>query len=242
MSYADPSTNNDDEAVQDLSGNDAPSFTDQPVAEPMADNDLPGKPTGLAATFNAVEQEMTLTWNTPSSNGGSAITGYKVERSTDNNNWETLEEAHSATTYVDTSVEHGKTYYYRVSATNDDDETGLPSEVLTVHDQSPPALVSASVPTTGTSVQLQFTEALDDTVTLADLDGSYTVTASGVDVTGELHHHQRQHRHHHPVHREDHSTGARLSRCPTPTRPQGTTPPPCRTAWGTTSHPSPTTR
>ena len=34
-------------------------------------------------------------------------------------------------------------------------------------------------------VQLQFTEALDDTVTLADLDGSYTVTASGVDVTGD---------------------------------------------------------
>ena len=185
VSYADPSTNNDDKAVQDLSGNDAPSFTDQPVAEPMADNDHPGKPTGLAATFDAVEQEMTLTWNTPSSTGGSAITGYKVERSTDNNNWETLEEANSATTYVDTIVEHAKTYHYRVSATNADDETGLPSEVLTVHDQSPPALVNASVPTTGTTVQLQFTEALDDTVTLADLDGSYTVTASEVDVTGD---------------------------------------------------------
>ena len=185
LSYADPSSGNDESAVQDLSGNDAPSFTGQPVAEPkpMANTDVPGKPTGLAATFDGTELEMSLTWSAPSATGGSAVTGYKVERSTDNNNWEALEENHSTTTYVDTNVAHGNTYYYRVSAINDDGP-GLPSEVLKVDDESPPALVSASVPSTGASVQLQFTEALYNTVTMADLDDSYTVTASGLDITG----------------------------------------------------------
>ena len=96
MSYTDPSTGNDDKAVQDLSGNDAPSFTDQPVAEPMADNDLPkaDRPGRHLQRLRAGDDPHL---EHPSATGGSAITGYRVERSTDNKLGD-LEEANSTTT------------------------------------------------------------------------------------------------------------------------------------------------
>src|SRR2546428_414569 len=79
----------------------------------------PSPPTGLTATAVASSQ-ISLSWSTPN-NGGSAITGYKIERSADGGTtWSTLvaNTGSRATTYSDTGVTHTTTYTYRVSAIN----------------------------------------------------------------------------------------------------------------------------
>src|SRR3989454_3528600 len=64
--------------------------------------------------------QISLSWTAPN-NGGSAITGYKVERSTDGGTtWSALvaNTGSTATTYSDTGLAHTTTYTYRVSAIN----------------------------------------------------------------------------------------------------------------------------
>ncbi|MGI0088645.1 MAG: fibronectin type III domain-containing protein [Nitrosotalea sp.] len=81
---------------------------------------VPHPPTGLTATA-ASSSQINLSWNAPSSNGGSAITGYMIERSTDGGTtWSTVQSntGTTATTYSDTGLAQGATYAYRVSAIN----------------------------------------------------------------------------------------------------------------------------
>src|SRR5207237_1342305 len=104
-------------------------------------------PTGLSATAVSSSQ-ISLSWTAPN-NGGSAITGYKVERSTDGGaTWSTLvaNTGSTATTYSDTGLAHTTTYTYRVSGINSVG-TGSPSRT-----PSAPSLPAApSTPTTVTS-------------------------------------------------------------------------------------------
>jgi len=74
----------------------------------------PAMPTNLTATA-ASNTQINLTWEDNASNE----TGYKVERSTDNNNWtELTTTAANATSYSSTGLSEGTTYYYRIRATN----------------------------------------------------------------------------------------------------------------------------
>jgi len=68
-------------------------------------------------------------------NPESDIAGYKIYRSTDPNlpkgQWEMLtKDLQTATTYVDTRVESGRTYYYYVTATDKFGNVSSPSEVV----------------------------------------------------------------------------------------------------------------
>src|SRR5207245_1650737 len=70
----------------------------------------PSPPTGLTATAVSSSQ-ISLSWTVPN-NGGSAIIGYKVERSTDGGTtWSTLvaNTGSTATTYSDTGLAHTTT-------------------------------------------------------------------------------------------------------------------------------------
>ena len=81
---------------------------------------VPGAPTGLMATANGNTQ-IDLSWTAPGSNGGSAITGYRIEESPNgNSSWTTLEANTSGTgtTYAHTGLAAGTTRHYRVSAIN----------------------------------------------------------------------------------------------------------------------------
>ncbi len=78
----------------------------------------PQQPTGLMAMANSSSQ-INLKWNAPSNNGGSAITGYKIERSLDSGTtWSvvTSNTGSTATKYSDTGLSPNTTYAYRVSA------------------------------------------------------------------------------------------------------------------------------
>ena len=93
--------------------------TDSSVVSTTA-GDIPDQVTGLSATA-VVEYDADLAWTAPSANGY-AITGYKIEDSSDNSNWNVVvaDTGSTATTYTATytNSESGNTKYWRVSAIN----------------------------------------------------------------------------------------------------------------------------
>ncbi len=80
----------------------------------------PQAPTSFTA--NAISSsQINLSWIAPTNNGGSAITGYKVERSTDaGSTWSTLvaNTASVSTKYSNTGLNANTSYTYHVSAIN----------------------------------------------------------------------------------------------------------------------------
>ena len=79
----------------------------------------PGAPTGLTATANG-QTRIDLSWTAPSDDGGSNITGYKIEVSTNGSTWSDLvaNTNSTSTSYSHTSLTAGSTRHYRVSAIN----------------------------------------------------------------------------------------------------------------------------
>src|SRR5207302_497249 len=80
----------------------------------------PSSPTGLSATAVSSSQ-INLSWTAPSDNGGSAITGYKIERSTDGGTtWSTLvaNTGIAGTTYSDTGLTRRTPHTSKLSAIN----------------------------------------------------------------------------------------------------------------------------
>lgn len=85
-----------------------------------ASTGAPPPPTGLMATATSSSQ-INLRWNAPTNNGGSQITGYKIERSTDNGaTWSVLiaNTGSTGTAYSDTGLGPNTVYAYRISAIN----------------------------------------------------------------------------------------------------------------------------
>ena len=81
---------------------------------------VPGAPTGLTATASGTTA-IDLSWSAPASSGGSAITGYKIESSSDGgSSWSDLiaNTSNTTTTYAHTGLTPGTTRHYRVSAIN----------------------------------------------------------------------------------------------------------------------------
>lgn len=77
---------------------------------------VPGPPLVLSAT--AGNTQVILNWNTPTSNGGSAITGYKVYRGTVSNGEVLLATIGNLTTYTATGLTNSQIYYFKVAAVN----------------------------------------------------------------------------------------------------------------------------
>ena len=136
VTYTDPSTGNDTNAIQDAAGNDAATFTTGMNSVPAVTNGstvvpiAPGAPTGLTATASGTTT-INLSWTAPADNGGRVITGYKIEVSSDSGATWTDRVANTSsttTTYAHTGLAAGATRHYRVSAINTIG-TGLPSNI-----------------------------------------------------------------------------------------------------------------
>ena len=77
---------------------------------------LPSAPLHLTAV--ADNAQVTLNWTASASNGGAAITGYKIYRGTTAGGEELLATVGNVLNYTDTGLTNGQTYYYKVSAVN----------------------------------------------------------------------------------------------------------------------------
>src|SRR5437016_7616484 len=90
------------------------------LAIPASAQLVPSPPTNLTAT-TASPSQINLSWTAPSNNGGSAITGYEIERSTDGGtNWSSIQSntGSTSTAYSDTGLVASTSYTYQVSAIN----------------------------------------------------------------------------------------------------------------------------
>ena len=98
-----------DVPVNDLDNLDLPDCPGTP----------PEAPTGLTATANGGTQ-IDLSWSAPSDDGGSAITGYRIEVSEDGKAWNNLvaNTGSANTRYSHTGLSAGSTRYYAVLAIN----------------------------------------------------------------------------------------------------------------------------
>lgn len=91
------------------------------LAGPSGPPVTPAAPTGLTAT--AGNGQIVLTWN-----ASSGATTYNLLRSTASGAEVSYKTGLTATTYTDTGLTNGTTYYYKVTATNTAGTSGLSSE------------------------------------------------------------------------------------------------------------------
>ena len=184
VTYTDPTNGNDTNAIQDTAGNDVATFTTGMNSVPAVTTNstitVPGAPTRLIATANG-QTIINLYWTTPVSNGGSPITGYRIEIFPNGVfNWTTLvaDTTSTSTTYSHTGLAAGTTRYYRVSAINANG-TGEPSNTAKVTTGAPPvpgAPTDLSATASGTTqIDLSWTAPADD--------GGSPITTYGIHVS-----------------------------------------------------------
>ncbi|GAA1978618.1 hypothetical protein GCM10009817_18900 [Terrabacter lapilli] len=87
-------------------------------ATPQTAATAPSAPTGLSA--GPGNASVSLTWTAPASNGGSPVTGYAVYRGTSAGGEAASPVASNVTgtSFTDTGLSNGTTYYYKVAAIN----------------------------------------------------------------------------------------------------------------------------
>ena len=164
LTYTDPTAGDDAVALQDGLGNESPTFTTGVDGVPDVINnstiDVPSAPRNLVATASGITQ-INLSWSVPASNGGFAITGYKIEVSPNgNSNWTELiaNTGNPNTTFADT-VAAGTTRHYRVLAINARG-SGLPSGVAndTTNEEKTSSVVVPPPPPTSSPTEGEVTE------------------------------------------------------------------------------------
>jgi titin len=91
---------------------------------------VPTVPQNFAAT--ASNGQVALLWSAPASNGGSSVTGYRIERSTDGITWNTISSGVAGTTFAVTGLTNGTSYMFRVAATNSIGDSAMSASVVSI--------------------------------------------------------------------------------------------------------------
>jgi fibronectin type 3 domain-containing protein len=112
-------------------------------AIPNAEGVVPSAPQNLQATSSGLWVQ--LNWDPPFNSGASAITHYYVYRGTGPLSLSLEAELGVVTSYNDTDIVNGQTYYYSVSAVNDEGE-GERSNLVTATPYSPVQPTPPSAP------------------------------------------------------------------------------------------------
>ena len=151
---------------------------------------VPTQPLSLTVATGDEIQELDASWQAPSSNGGSSITGYKVQWKRSADSWDTeadvSETTVTGTAHTITGLTDGVEYTVRVKAVNDVGEGPPSAEASGTPEEAPiwstTLTVGVAETFAGYTTFLQDSTVLgalsSDTITLDD--ASYTVKALGV--------------------------------------------------------------
>src|SRR2546428_3530620 len=134
----------------------------------------PSSPTGLATPFVSSSQ-ISISWHAPLNDGGSPITGYKIERSTDSGTtWDTIaaNTASTGTWYSNYHPLASTAYTYRVSAINSIGTSSPSSTAVGTTSSITPTSVSVTVK----SSDLSGNSFTGQWVTLRDANGTMIST------------------------------------------------------------------
>ncbi len=111
----------------------------------------PSAPLNLSAT--AGDQQITLTWNTPSFDGGLPITNYRIYRGTTSGGEIFYAQIGIALTFPDFGLTNGQMYCYRVSALNGVGEGPMSNEVCATPTTTPGAPVILQADLSGNGLE-----------------------------------------------------------------------------------------
>ena len=129
---------------------------------------VPSAPVDLAvATGEGRERELTVSWTAPESNGGSEVTGYRVQWKSGTEAWDGSQTSTrqavlsdpAATGHTIAGLANGTAYTVRVLAVNAAGDGAAAEAGATVQDRVAPVLTGAAVD--GTVLTLTFSEALN---------------------------------------------------------------------------------
>jgi fibronectin type 3 domain-containing protein len=109
----------------------------------------PSEPRNLQAT--AGNGEVNLAWEVPASDGGLAITNYKVFRRTSSGSMAFLVKVGNVLSYADTGLTNGVTYYYKVTVVSGFGESLTSNEANATPMNEPPVCV-ISTPADGSTI------------------------------------------------------------------------------------------
>jgi len=129
----------------------------------------PSAPINLAATSG--NAQVILTWQPPASDGGSAITNYRVYRGATSGGEALLSTLGVVTSYTDTAVTNGLTYYYQVTATNGAGESPKSNEVSATPTAPPPPPPDFGISAAPSSLTIHLGSSGTSTITLSSLNG-----------------------------------------------------------------------
>ena len=181
----------------DDAGNDETLTSEATVA---ATATVPSAPQSLTVTSGSQTQELDVSWQAPSSNGGSAVTGYKVQWKEAADSWDTEADVSQATvtgtTHTIPELTGGVEYAVRVIASNDvgdgpasTEVKGTPAGSVSEQTVEPENFAPTGLP--GISGTPQVDQSLTaDTSNIADADGlinvsyRYQWSAGGSDIEG----------------------------------------------------------
>ena len=160
----------------------------------------PTAPQSLSVATGEQDQELEASWQAPSSNGGSAVTGYKVQWKEATDSWDTAADVSEATetetTYTITDLSGGVEYAVRVMATNDagdgpasTEAKGTPTGGVSEQVVEPENSAPTGLPTVGGTPQVDQTltadtSPIDDEDGLTNATFEYQWIAGGSDIGG----------------------------------------------------------
>ncbi|OLS18880.1 MAG: Amylopullulanase precursor [Candidatus Heimdallarchaeota archaeon LC_3] len=98
---------------------------------------IPDPPSVLTAISG--DNNVSLSWNSPNSDGGSPLIGYTIYRSTTSGTGFVNTATLVSLNYVDLAVSNGITYYYKVTANNSIGQSGFSNEISSIPSQKPTA-------------------------------------------------------------------------------------------------------
>ena len=161
---------------------------------------VPSAPQSMTLTSGSQTQELDVSWQAPSSNGGSAVTGYKVQWKESTDSWDTADDVSEATetgtTHTISGLTGGVEYAVRVMASNDVGDGpastevkgtpagGVSEQTVEPENSAPTGLPSISGTPQVDQTLTADTSNIDDEDGLANVSYRYQWGAGGSDIDG----------------------------------------------------------